>query len=70
MSNRSLSLTTAAAAFVLLPFSMQVNEQSILPRPILTSVPVKVVVRVMTATHALNLAALTQDDFGDNDTVR
>jgi hypothetical protein len=65
VSNRSLSLMSAASALALLPLAMTNSTATTT-----AGIPVTIDFRVVTATTTLNLAALTPDDFGDNDTVR
>jgi hypothetical protein len=70
VSNRSLSLLSAAGAMALLPLALHGNPQVAVATKATVSVPVTIDVSVMTATRSLNLAALSPADFGDDDAVR
>jgi hypothetical protein len=68
--NRSMSLMSAAGAVVLLPLALHNSASTSSNTAAAKIVPVTIVVRVMTATSALNLAALSPADFGDADATQ
>jgi hypothetical protein len=70
VSNRSLSLLSAAGAIALLPFATSGYSVLISASRTAATVPVTIDVSVMMATRTLNLAALSPSDFGDDDAVR
>lgn len=70
VSNRSLSLLSAAGALAVLPLAFVGGPEVPVESAAATMVPYTVEVRVVTATRVLNLATLTQSDFGDGDAHR
>lgn len=70
MSNRSMSLMSAAGAVVLLPLALHNSASTSSNTAAAKVVPVTIEVRIMTATRVLNLAALSPADFGDSDAAQ
>jgi hypothetical protein len=70
VSNRSMSLMSAAGAVVLLPLALHNSATTSANTAAAKIIPVTIEVRVMTAKRALNLSALSPADFGDSDAAQ
>jgi hypothetical protein len=66
VSNRSMSLVSAAGALALLPLVATLQPKSAHNH----AAPITIHVGVVTATQPLNLSELSEADFGDADSAR